>query len=136
MVTLAIGLVVGFAVHNATEGFGILSPMVRQGSVVSWGTLLSLGAIGGGPTFGGTMVGSLWTSIPLSVFVLSLAAGSLLYVLKEFVIKVLFSSIQQREVARALATIMLPLVWGFMTGLVTTELAEGATGGVEYGEVR
>jgi mannose/fructose/N-acetylgalactosamine-specific phosphotransferase system component IIC len=52
------------------------------------------------------------------------------------VIKVLFSSIQQREVARALATIMLPLVWGFMIGLVTTELAEGATEGVEYGEVR
>jgi zinc transporter ZupT len=73
---------VGFAVHNATEGFGILSPMVRQGSVVPWGTLLSLGAIGGGPTFVGTMVGSLWTSIPLSVFVLSLAAGALLYVLK------------------------------------------------------
>lgn len=82
MVTLAIGLVVGFAVHNATEGFGILSPMVRQGSVVPWGTLLALGAIGGGPTFVGTMVGSLWTSIPLSVFVLSLAAGALLYVLK------------------------------------------------------
>jgi hypothetical protein len=56
--------------------------MVRQGSVVPWGTLLSLGAIGGGPTFVGTMVGSLWTSIPLSVFVVSLAAGALLYVLK------------------------------------------------------
>ena len=75
MVTLAIGLVVGFAVHNATEGFGILSPMVRQGNVVPWGTLLLLGAIGGGPTFVGTIVGSLWTSVPLSVFVLALAGA-------------------------------------------------------------
>ena len=136
MVTLAIGLVVGFAVHNATEGFGILSPMVRQGNVVPWGTLLLLGAIGGGPTFVGTIVGSLWTSVPLSVFVLALAGGALLYVLKELVVKELFSSIQQREVARALMIVMLPLVLGFMIGLITTELAEGATEGVEYEEVR
>ncbi len=132
MVTLAIGLVVGFAVHNATEGFGILSPMVRQGSVVPWATLLLLGAIGGGPTFVGTILGSLWTSAPLSVFVLALAGGALLYVLKELVVKELFSSIQQRELAHALAIVMLPLVLGFMVGLFTTELAEGATKDVEY----
>ena len=132
MVTLAIGLVVGFAVHNATEGFGILSPMVRQGNVVPWGTLLLLGAIGGGPTFVGTILGSLWTSVPLSVFVLALAGGALLYVLKELVAKELLSSIQQRELAHALAIVMLPLVLGFMIGLFTTELAEGATKDVEY----
>ncbi|MBV9454028.1 MAG: hypothetical protein JOZ19_07925, partial [Rubrobacter sp.] len=129
-------LVVGFAVHKATEGFGILSPMVRHGSVVPWGTLLLLGAIGGGPTFVGTIVGSLWTLVPLSVFVLALAAGALLYVLKELVIRVLFASIQQREAVHVLAIVMLPLVLGFMIGLVTTELVEGATEGVEYGEVR
>jgi hypothetical protein len=110
--------------------------MVRQGNVVPWGTLLLLGAIGGGPTFVGTIVGSLWTSVPLSVFVLALAGGALLYVLKELVVKELFSSIQQREVARALTIVMLPLVLGFMIGLITTELAEGATEGVEYEEVR
>jgi zinc transporter ZupT len=136
MVTLAVGLVVGFAVHNATEGFGILSPMVREGNVVPWGTLLLLGAIGGGPTFVGTIVGSLWTSVPLSVFVLALAGGALIYVLKELVVKELFSSIQQRETAHALAIVMLPLVLGFMIGLVTTALAEGATEEVKYEEVR
>jgi hypothetical protein len=31
---------------------------------------------------------------------------------------------------------MLPLVLGFMIGLITTELAEGATKGAEYEEVR
>ena len=136
MVTLAIGLVVGFAIHNATEGFGILSPMVRKGDVVPWGTLLLLGAIGGGPTFVGTLVGSLWTSVPLSVFVLALAGGALLYVLKELVIKELFSSIQQREVRHILVIIMVPLVLGFMVGLGTAELAEGATEGAEYEEIR
>jgi zinc transporter ZupT len=132
MVTLAVGLVVGFAIHNATEGFGILSPMVREGDVVSWGTLLLLGAVGGVPTFVGTLVGSLWTSVPLSVFVLALAGGALLYVLKELVVKELFSSIQQREVAHILAVIMVPLVLGFMLGLGTAMFAEGATEGAEY----
>lgn len=134
MVTLALGLVVGFAIHNATEGFGILSPMVREENVVPWGTLLLLGAIGGGPTFVGTLVGSLWTSVPLSVFVLALAGGALLYVLKELVVKELFSSMQQREVARALTVIMVPLVLGIMVGVGTEKLAEGATEEVEYEE--
>ena len=134
MVTLAIGLVIGFAVHNATEGFGIVGPMVRKGDLVPWSTLLLLGVIGGGPTFVGTLVGGIWTSVPLSVFVLALAGGALLYVLKELVVKELFSSIQRREVTHLLMIIMLPLVLGFTLGLGTTELAEGATEGVESHE--
>ena len=136
MFTLAIGLVIGFAAHNATEGFGILSPMMREGNLVPWGTLLLLGAIGGGPTFVGTLVGGIWTSVPLSIFVLALAAGALLYVLKELVAKELLSSIQRREAARALTVIMIPLVLGIGIGWSTEELAEGATEGAESEEAR
>jgi zinc transporter ZupT len=135
MFTLAIGLVIGFAAHNATEGFGILGPMMREGNLVPWGTLLLLGAIGGGPTFVGTLVGSLWTSVPLSVFVLALAGGALLYVLKELVIKELFFRMQRREATQALAIIMIPLVLGYGVGWVTEELAEGATEGIESEEI-
>src|SRR5919199_4132326 len=135
MVTLAVGLVVGFAIHNAAEGFGILSPMVRKGDVVPWGTLLLLGAIGGGPTLVGTLVGSLWTSVSLSVFVLSLAGGALLYVLKEVVVKELFSRMQRREMAQVLTIIIIPLVLGIGIGLGTEELAEGAMGGTESEEI-
>lgn len=127
LVTLAIGLVIGFAAHNATEGFGILGPMMRQGDLVPWGTLLLLGVIGGGPTLVGTLVGSLWTSVSLSVFVLALAGGALLYVLKELVAKELLYRIQKREMTQALTIIMIPLVLGIGTGWVTEELAEGAT---------
>src|SRR5919202_4500749 len=108
--------------------------MVRQGNVVPWGTLLLLGAIGGGPTFVGTLVGGLWTSVPLSIFVLALAGGALLYVLKELVVKELFSRMQRREVADILVIIMLPLVLGFTLGLGTAELAEGATEGESHEE--
>src|SRR5206468_11129639 len=53
-ISLATVLIVGFAMHNATEGFGIVGPLgnVRP----SWGWLALAGLIGGGPTFLGSMV--------------------------------------------------------------------------------
>ena len=52
---LATVLIIGFALHNATEGFGIVGPLgdVRP----SWRWLALAGLIGGGPTFIGSMVG-------------------------------------------------------------------------------
>jgi ZIP family zinc transporter len=74
-------LVVGFALHNATEGFGIVAPLAATGLRPSWGYLLLLGLIGGGPTFLGTAVGWIYTSPALSILFLSIAAGSILYVI-------------------------------------------------------
>jgi zinc transporter, ZIP family len=88
---LALMLVIGFGLHNATEGFGIVAPLAgdidRQGNIrrPSWGFLLSMGAIGGGPTFVGTLVGHGFTSEPVSVVFLTLAAGSILYVVMQLV---------------------------------------------------
>ena len=79
-VTLATLLVIGFSLHNATEGFGIVAPMSAASERPSWPFLISLGAIGGGPTFIGTLVGSQFTSAAMSVVFLTLAAGSILYV--------------------------------------------------------
>ena len=42
-----------------------------------------LGAIGGGPTFLGTLVGQTWVNEALSIAFLALAAGSILYVIVE-----------------------------------------------------
>jgi ZIP family zinc transporter len=85
-VALATVLVVGFALHNATEGFGIVAPLAADtdeaGSLrrPSWGFLLAMALIGGGPTFMGTWIGHGMTSDALSVVFLTLAAGSILYV--------------------------------------------------------
>src|SRR4051794_37520405 len=51
---LATVLIIGFALHNATEGFGIVGPLgdVRP----SWRWLALAGLIGGGPTFVGSMI--------------------------------------------------------------------------------
>ena len=88
---LALLLVIGFGLHNATEGFGIVAPLAGDigpdGNMrrPSWGFLLAMGAIGGGPTFLGTLVGHEFTSEVVSVLFLTLAAGSILYVVTQLV---------------------------------------------------
>ena len=49
----------------------------------SWGSCSAARLIGGGPTFLGTVVGHGFTSEPVSVVFLSLAAGSILYVVAQ-----------------------------------------------------
>jgi ZIP family zinc transporter len=74
-------LIIGFGLHNATEGFGIVGPLadVRP----TWRWLGLAGLIGGGPTFLGTIVGYQVTSQPLELLFYSLAGGAVLYVIGE-----------------------------------------------------
>jgi len=81
--SLAYVLVIGFGLHNATEGFGIVAPLAGDSEPPSWRFLGLMGVIGGGPTFLGTVVGQAWTSTAVSVLFLTLAAGSILYVVTE-----------------------------------------------------
>jgi zinc transporter, ZIP family len=78
---LATVLIIGFAVHNATEGFGIVGPLgnVRP----SWGWLAIAGLVGGGPVFLGAIVGYNVTSEPLELLFYSVSAGAILYVIGE-----------------------------------------------------
>jgi zinc transporter, ZIP family len=80
-ISLATVLIIGFALHNATEGFGIVGPLgdVRP----SWGWILLAGVIGGGPTFLGSLVGYEVTSHPLELAFYAAAGGAILYVIGE-----------------------------------------------------
>ena len=80
-ISLATVLIIGFALHNATEGFGIVGPLgdVRP----SWGWLGLAGLIGGGPTFLGSIVGYGVTSHPLELAFYAAAGGAILYVIGE-----------------------------------------------------
>jgi ZIP family zinc transporter len=108
-VGLATVLVVGFAAHNATEGFGIVGPLgeVRP----SWRWLALAGVIGGAPTFVGTIVGYQVSSAPLELLFYSLAAGALIYVIGEI------WSAMRRYGHRELALTMLAV--GFLAGVLT-----------------
>ena len=78
---LATVLIIGFALHNATEGFGIVGPLGEHKP--SWRWLLLAGLVGGGPTFLGTMIGYNVTSDALALTFYALAGGALLYVIGE-----------------------------------------------------
>jgi zinc transporter, ZIP family len=80
-ISLATVLIIGFALHNATEGFGIVGPLgnVRP----SWRWLALAGVIGGGPTFLGSLVGYEVTSRPLELAFYAAAGGAILYVIGE-----------------------------------------------------
>ncbi len=119
---LALMLVIGFGLHNATEGFGIVAPLagdidpdgkVRQ---PSWGFLLAMGAIGGGPTFLGTIVGHGFTSEAVSVVFLTLAAGSILYVVTQL-ISIAAKTRRPDVLAYGL---LLGLIAGFLTDAIVT----------------
>ena len=81
--SLALLLVIGFGLHNATEGFGIVGPLAGADVRPTWGWLLLVGLIAGGPTFLGTIVGNAVSSTYLFVGFLALAAGAILYVVGE-----------------------------------------------------
>jgi ZIP family zinc transporter len=81
-VSLATVLIVGFALHNATEGFGIVGALDAEARP-SWGWLGLAGLIGGGPTVIGTAIGWRVDSQPLALAFLALAAGAILYVVLE-----------------------------------------------------
>jgi zinc transporter ZupT len=108
-------LIIGFGLHNATEGFGIVGPVLQQGKRFSWGSLLLLALIGGGPTFIGTLLGSLWASPYLSVAVLGIAGGALVYVVKE-----LFGGVRKES---RQVVVMTAVVAGFVIGWLTDVIA-------------
>ncbi len=115
---LATVLIVGFALHNTTEGFGIVGPLgnVRP----SWRWLGLAGLVAGGPTFLGTVVGYQVTSEPLELAFYAVAAGAILYVLLE-----VWSAMRRaghRELGLALLAV------GFIAG-VATDLIVVAGGG-------
>jgi ZIP family zinc transporter len=118
-IALATLLVIGFGLHNATEGFGIVAPLaadrVEGEDRPSWAFLLGLALIGGGPTFVGTAIGHAVTNQPLAVGFLTLAGGSILYV----VVQLLGIANRGRKDLLGWG-LLLGLAAGFITDMVVT----------------
>jgi ZIP family zinc transporter len=105
-IRLAFLLIIGFGLHNATEGFGIVAPFASETERPSWRFLLTMGVIGGGPTFFGTVVGQAFVNDALFLACLALAAGSILYVIVQLLH--VASKLGFKEV----------LMWGLLAGLI------------------
>jgi ZIP family zinc transporter len=106
---LATVLIIGFGLHNATEGFGIVGPL--GGVRPSWRWLFLAGLVGGGPTFVGTIVGYQVHSDPLELCFYALAGGAILYVVGEIWTAV------RRYGYRTLGLYF--LAFGFLVGIAT-----------------
>lgn len=119
-VALAVLLVVGFGLHNATEGFGIVAPLAGAHATdegrPTWRFLLTLGLIGGGPTFLGTWIGHGFTSDAVSVVFLTLAAGSILFV----VIQLLNVASKAKRSDLLAAGLLIGILAGFVTDAIVT----------------
>jgi ZIP family zinc transporter len=108
-VALATTLIIGFALHNATEGFGIVGPL--GGVRPSWRWIILAGLIGGGPTFVGTLIGYRVTSPALEISFYTLAAGAILYVVGQ-----LWTSANRRLGTRL---VLFGLTIGYLIGLAS-----------------
>ena len=116
---IALALIVGFALHNATEGFGVAAPLVGR-FVPSWTQLAIAGLIAGGPTFVGTIVGYQFYSPLLSVLFLATAVGALVFVIGE-----LWSLLRKTGLTALVTAVM---TGGFLIAFAT-ELLIDVSGG-------
>ena len=113
---LAVLLIIGFGAHNSTEGFGIAGPLTGLSKRPSVRFLIAAGLIGGGPTFLGTVVGSVWSSALAYVLFLSIAGGALVYV------TMLMYGVGRKQTSNAILMlgIWIGLIAGFATDLLVT----------------
>jgi ZIP family zinc transporter len=116
---IALALIVGFALHNATEGFGVAAPLVGR-FVPSWFQIGVAGLIAGGPTFVGTIVGYQFYSPVLSVLFLATAVGALVFVIGE-----LWSMLRKTGLT---ALVTATMTFGFLIAFAT-ELFIDVNGG-------
>lgn len=105
-------LLIGAALHNTLEGFGIAGSLA--GRSVDWARLLGLGALAGGPTALGALLGGMWVNPLAQLLFLAVSTGSLVYVLREL-LRMRFERLSN---VAALAALAAGLLLGFGTELV------------------
>ncbi|MEW9701730.1 ZIP family metal transporter [Paenibacillus sp. SI8] len=81
-------LIIGFTLHNITEGVGIAAPLLKDRP--NWKTFVSLAAIAGGPAILGTWVGGFIFNDTLAALFFGIGAGAILqviYVISKMILK-------------------------------------------------
>ncbi len=112
-------LVLGFTLHNLTEGVAVIAPVVR--SNFRWSHLIWLGLLAGAPTIAGTLLGAFAYTALWAVLFLAIGAGAVFQV----VIEITRYQMQQAGAAAlasgpSLAGFALGLAIMYVTGLFVT----------------
>jgi ZIP family zinc transporter len=111
-VALGALLVVGFLIHNTTEGLAIVSPIARDRRRI-W-HLVALGGIAGLPTILGTVLGASVYSTALATLFMALGAGAIFFVIAQLARLMLHSSESRIQTSVG----VLSNVTGLLTGLL------------------
>ena len=78
-VALSTFLIVGFALHNTTEGLAIIAPMAKENPRISY--LVALGIIAGAPAILGAWIGGFVASPVASIVFLARGSGAVFQVM-------------------------------------------------------
>ena len=101
-------LMLGFTLHNTTEGLAIVAPVAAE--QVPLPRLLLLGAIAGLPTIAGAWLGGLLYSPIWAVLFLGVGAGAIAQV----VVQIARSMARERGLGDLLRSA--PVAWGLVAG--------------------
>jgi zinc transporter ZupT len=111
-------LVVGFTLHNITEGVGIAAPILKEKRPhLAHFVLLAL--LGGGPAILGTLIGGLAFSNLLAALFLAIGAGAILQVIYEVGRLLIKDSVRETgdEALSLSAALTGPNLVGFTAGI-------------------
>jgi zinc transporter ZupT len=108
-------LVLGFMLHNVTEGLAIVAPLARTRAGIA--KLLMLGAIGGLPTIVGAWIGGFTYSPVWALLFLAIGAGAIFQVAWQIMTQI--AAQRQRGTALLDFTNVSGLLAGFLIMYIT-----------------
>ena len=117
-ISLGATLIVGFMIHNVTEGLPIITPLAKEKARI--GYLVGLGLLAGGPAIIGTWIGGYTYSPIWSVFFLGIGAGAIFQVAIEIGSSIGKKTINRLFAPHAVAGFLVGLVVMYTTGLVVS----------------
>ena len=117
--TLGSFLIVGFMIHNVTEGLGIAAPAAEEeGAAPSLGRLAALALIAGGPAILGAWTGGFVANDVLAILFFGAAAGAAFEVVAEVVRYVMRRDPEGLRSGFAVGGFLAGIAIMYMTGLI------------------
>ena len=105
-------LIVGFMIHNTTEGFAIVSPLAKARVRRMLGKMIIMGLIAGVPTIFGTWIGGFVYSPIAAIIFLSIGAGAIFQV-----VFLIYQGMSRAEADRGRMLSNASVITGFAAGM-------------------
>ena len=106
-------LIVGFMIHNTTEGFAIVSPLAKARVRRMLSKMIIMGLIAGVPTIFGTWIGGFVYSPIAAIIFLSIGAGAIFQV-----VFLIYRGMSQGEADRGKLLSNASIIAGFAAGML------------------